>query len=214
MVDPSVAADVKGYLHDWMEGRLTLGVQERYARARRMFAAWCCEFGVDYASLRNDEVDIFVARFIFYVKEDEDSLLTRQSCLDLMATAQRRTCVTLRLSQQVLRLWQREAPPRQAEAMPACVAYALVTVLSAVLQRREAALHVLLAFSACLRIGESLSLRRCDLVMPRTESNEQCVLLLRATKRGFDHGVVLGNSVVVATVRSFLDTTPYADTMS
>lgn len=70
MVDPSVSADVKGYIHDWIEGRLTLGVQARYAQARRMFAAWCCEVGVDYASLKSDEVDIFVARFILHVKED------------------------------------------------------------------------------------------------------------------------------------------------
>lgn len=214
MVDPNVTAEARGYIHEWMEARLTPGVQERYARARRMFAAWCNEVGVECAALKNEEIDVFVARFILHVKEDDDSLLTRQSCLDLMATAQRRACAKLRLSQQVLRLWHREEPPRQAEAMPASVAYALVTVLSLVLQRREAALHVLLAFSACLRIGESLSLRRCNVVLPRSQSNEQCVLILRATKRGFDQRVVLGNSAVVATVRSFLDTTSYADGMA
>lgn len=97
--------------------------------------------------------------------------------------------------------------------MPACVVYALVTVLSAVLRRRGPALHVLLAFSAGLRIGESLELRRCDVVMPRAGSQEQCVLILRATKRGFDQRVVLGNPTVVATIRRFLETTSYGDNM-
>lgn len=41
-----------------------------------------------------------------------------------------------------------------------------------------------------------------------------CVLILRATKRGFDQRVVLGNASVVGTIRSFLEKTPYSDGMA
>lgn len=186
----------------------------RYVRARRAFAGWCRDYGVDVTVWNCDDLDVFVARFILFVKEDDDTTLTRQSCLYLMATAQRRASAKLTLSQQVLRLWQREAPPRQAEAMPSCVAYAMVVVLSQVRRCRVAALHVLLAFSACLRIGESLSLRRCDVVIPRAESAGQCVLILRATKRGFDQRVVVGNSIVVNMIRDFLKAEDHTDGMT
>lgn len=118
MADPQAAADVRTYIHEWIEDRLIVIVQERYASARRAFAAWCHEYGVDYAAPIGDDIDTFVARFMLHVKEDKDSALTRQSCLDLLATTQRRAGTRLRLSQHMLRLWHREAPPRQTEAMP------------------------------------------------------------------------------------------------
>lgn len=103
-------------------------------------------------------MDIFAARFILHVKEDDDTALSRQGCLGLLATEQRRAGMKLRLSQRVMRLWHKGAPPRQAEALPLGVAHALVTVCARVLGLRKCARHVLFAFSGCLRIGECISL--------------------------------------------------------
>lgn len=116
------------------------------------------QHGLDADELRGERVDVFVARFILHTKEDEDAVLSRQGCLDLLATAQKRAGVKLRLSQQVMRLWHREEPPRQAEALPLCAAYALVTVLAQVMKRRECALHVLLAFQGA---SASTKVSRC-----------------------------------------------------
>lgn len=105
MPDGDFVDSVRAYLHDWVESRLTVGVQTRSARARQEFASWCADHGIDVEELRGELVDIFVARLILHVKEDDDTVLSRQGCLDLLATAQRRAGLKLRLAQQILRLF-------------------------------------------------------------------------------------------------------------
>eukprot|EP00974_Lingulodinium_polyedra_P002408 224554-Lingulodinium_polyedra.AAC.1 len=54
--------------------------------------------------------------------------------------------------------WAKLEPPQQATCMPAEAAFASVVVLATVFGRPFEAVHVLLAFCGCLRIGESLAL--------------------------------------------------------
>lgn len=65
------------YLHDWLESRLTAGVQTRYARARHEFVVWCAEHGLAADELRGEPLDIFLARSVLHTKEDEDTVLSR-----------------------------------------------------------------------------------------------------------------------------------------
>lgn len=198
-------------LTEWIEGHLTQNVQARYAKAREQFMAWCQIVGLEPADLQAEEIDVMVAKFVLHVKEDCDDLLTRQGCSDLLATMQRRAGIKLHVTRQVLRLWSREFPPKQAEAMPAMVAYAAVTVMRHVLEQPAAAFHTLVAFSGLLRIGESLQLRREDIVVPRASGPQHVVLVLRTTKRGFDQRVVLSHPGVVAAVVGFLKAHPGED---
>ena len=197
MSSQGLIAEFRAVLWRWVESRLALGTQRRYARARAEFQDWCQELGVDPTLLANCDLDVLVARFALHMKEDEDTALARQGCVDLMATLSRRRGGGLHLTAQVLRLWHREEPPQQAEAMPACIAFAMIAVQALVLESPEAAVHTLCAFSGCLRIGESLNLRCCDVVLTRRGAPFQAVLILRATKRSFDQRVVLGHPAVV-----------------
>lgn len=52
MPDADLVDSVRAYLHDWVESRLTVGVQTRSARARQEFVAWCAENGLDADELR------------------------------------------------------------------------------------------------------------------------------------------------------------------
>jgi integrase len=102
------------------------------------------------------------------------------------------------LAQQILKAWNKEVPPVQAEAMPSSLAFAMVTTLALVFKEPQAAVLVLLAFTGCLRIGEALNLRTQDVFLPRPGSADQrAVIILRATKRSFDQRVVLANGRVV-----------------
>ena len=187
----------------WLDRQLQPATQERYSNARGAFDSWCAAAGFDWRDLQPSEVDVLASRFVLQVKEDRDVDLSRQGCLDLMASVQTRLGCSLRLTQRVLRAWQKEQPPKQAEAMPSVVAFALATVMIQVLGEPEAALHAVLAFCGLLRIGESLSLSYGDVMLPRDESPRAVVLILRATKRSFDQRVVLANADVVAMVEGF-----------
>lgn len=129
----------------------------RYAQARHDFEPWGCMQSADWHVLSQDDVDVIVARLILFVKEESDGVKTRQGCLDLLATIQRRASTKLKLTHVVMRSWQREVLPLQAEAMPAAAAFAAAKVVSCMLGAPKAAVHVVLAFASCLRIGEYLS---------------------------------------------------------
>ena len=198
-------AQLRAQVWDWLEGRLTSGTQVRYRRARTAFDEWLALRGIALENLAPTEVDPFLARYVLDTKEDEDSVLTKQGCVDLMATLGKRLGHPMRLCQQVLRAWSKEEPPRQAEAMPSAVAYAMVTTMAIVLKEPFIAIHVLLAYSACLRIGESLNLKMVDVVLPRARDPwMRAVLILRSTKRGFDQKVVLSNPETVRALMDFI----------
>ena len=205
MSSQALIADYRRYLWSWIESHLSVGVQRRYVRSRSEFACWCNALGVDLSQIGAADLDVLVARFVLHMKEEDDSPLTRQGCLDLLSSLQKRVGQPLRNSLQVLRLWSREDPPQQAEAMPSVIAFAMVTVLHLVVQSPAAAFHTLLAFCGCLRIGESLNLRRCDIVLPRSRHHVQLVvLILRATKRSFDQRVVIAHPTAVQMICDFL----------
>jgi integrase len=183
----------------WLEGRLAAGTQVRYQRARDDFALWQTRLGIGAAPLAPDQLDVLLAKYVLDIKEDCDTVVSRQQCIDLVASTQRRAGHPCRLAQQILKAWQKEVPPVQAEAMPAALAFAMVTTLSLVFKEQQAAVLVLLAFAGCLRIGEALGLRSQDVFLPRPGSADQRgVVILRATKRSFDQRVVIGNRRVVS----------------
>lgn len=202
MSGPTVAR-FRQELTEWIEAQLTQGVQLRYAKARALFPEWCCLQGLSLEEREADEADVVVANFVMHVKEDSDDL-TWQGCSDSLATMQRRAGMKLHFTWQVLRLWGRELPPKKAEDVPAIIAFASVTVMSLVLGEPEAVFHTLVAFSGLLRIGESLQLRRGDIVLPRPSGPRQVVLVLRTIKRGFDQRAVLNHPKVVAPIQGYL----------
>ena len=115
---------------DWLESRLAPGTQARYQRSRSLFLEWLSGRGLKLELLPLVELDVSVAAFVLEMKEEDDVELTKQGCVDLVATMQNRAGAPLRLSQKVLKAWQKEVPPRQADAMPKNVAFAMVTVMA------------------------------------------------------------------------------------
>ena len=137
-------------------------------------------------------LDVLLAKYVLGTKEDYDTAVSRQQCVDLVASALRRAGHPCRLAQQALKAGSKETPPVQAEAMAAPLAFAMVTTLALVFNEPQAGALVLLAFSGCLRIGEALDLHTQNVILPRPGSGDhQGVLILRATKRNFDQRVVL-----------------------
>ena len=190
---------------DWLEAKLQKGTLRRYTLARNSFEKWGLHLGIKTQSLEGDDLDVTLARFILDTKEDEDAPLTKQGCIDCVAAVQRRKGRTFRLANLVLKAWNKEQPPKQAEAMPAMIAYAMVTVMAVVLNEPIAALHTLLAFTGCLRIGESLGLKFDDVVLPRPFQGEhRLILILNQTKTSFDQRVVITNALVIKAVLEFL----------
>ena len=203
----SLTAAVSGFkqqIWSWLEGRLAPGTQVRYLRARQGFAEWQAQLGIRGEPLVPEHLDVLLAKYVLDTKEDQDTVVSRQQCVDLVASTQRRAGHPCKLAQQILKAWSKEVPPVQAEAIPAPLAFAMVTTLAMVMKEPQAAVLVLLAFTGCLRIGEALSLRVQDVFLPRPGSGEcQAVLILRATKRSFDQRVVLENHRVVAALKQY-----------
>ena len=199
-----VISNFRSRVLDWLEGQLARGTQVRYSRARDHFAKWTVMHGMDVQDMPTMTLDIVVAKFVLEQKEDDDADLTRQGCLDLMASLQTRAQSKLPLTHRVMRAWAKEQPPVQAEAMPKLVAYAMVTVLGSVLREPHAAAAVLLCFSGCLRIGEALGLTADDVFMGNSVGGRPTlILVLRSTKRSFDQRVVIWHPLVVAAFANF-----------
>ena len=197
----SLTAAVSGFkmqIWNWLEGRLAVGTQVRYQRARQDFALWQTRLGIEAGPLAPEHLDVLLAKYVLETKEDFDTAVSRQQCVDLVASTQRRAGHPCRLASQILKAWSKEMPPVQAEAMPASLAFAMVTTLTLVLEEPRAGVLLLLAFTGCLRIGEALGLRTQDVFLPRPGSGDhRGVVILRATKRSFDQRVVLENRRVV-----------------
>ena len=164
-----MAALVRHYrraIWSYLESRLSVGVQDRYAAARSRFADWCVERGFDSDELSPHDLDAVLGRFILEALEDEEAGWGRQAFLDLAAALQRRHAERLKLSWELLGEWGWLAPPQQAASLPAEAAYAAAVALVARFQRPAEGLHTLLCFCGLLRAGESLALRRSDVHVP------------------------------------------------
>ena len=196
-----LAAAFSGFgqrIWNWLEGRRAATTHRRYPRARDNFALWQAQLGFEAKAMAPEHLDVMLAKFVLEADDDFDTSVSRQHCIDLVASTQQRAGHPCRLAQQFLKAWGKVAPPVQAEAMPASLAFAMVTTLTLVLKEPRAGVLVLLAFTGCLNIGEALNLRTQDVFLPRPGSgNHRGVLILRTTKKNSDQRVVLENRRVV-----------------
>ena len=108
-----------------------------------------------------------------------------------------------RAAWKTLDAWRSQCPPKQAPALPAQFAFALVSWLL-VGERDHIALAILLCFCGLLRASEALNLRYQHVV----RSGSTYVLILGETKRGQEQKVVLVDPGVCQWIDLYLASHP------
>lgn len=106
----------------------------------------------------------------------------------------------------VLNEWKGTTPSNEAYPIPAMVLYAAV-VLAWAYGRPDDAVVLLLCFRGLFRIGEVLSLRLCDVLLPQQHLGGQALIIVLVSSKSGVAGtetVLLTNPRVIAFVKALI----------
>ena len=162
---------------------------KQYARVLDAFWADCRLKAVRFGNLSKEARDIYVAEYILDCKEEQRG--TRNEA-QLLLSALRKIMPRMKfvIAWRVVDTWKRHEPVKQSPAAPPELAKAIAVVAVAYGRSSVGAVSIF-GFSALLRCGETLELRRRDVHL----GSDCLVLTLGRTKRGEQQKVSVEDSV-------------------
>jgi len=196
----------RGRVVAFLSSSLKITTQAMYQRELEYFSNEMVSRGVDWTSLREEDLDWTIADFLVERYESTCSSQGLASAASLVAAiVKRNPRIRLTVSWKCLDLWRQKHPPVQAPAMPKALHKALINCLLIANQPVVAAV-VVVTFDGVLRASECLKLTAKSFL--RTAG--AYVAILGVTKRGMDQKVVLTNVATLAWLDAYFDRYPMA----
>ncbi len=195
---------------DLLEASVTPETWRRYKRCVQDFISWLDERGIN--PVRLTDLDWAMKDYFQYWYDRDPSAGRRQKCVQTRLGVIKvwpHARDKLLASSLALRGWTRQVPVRKRNPCPKSVCLVLIWhfVKSG---RRDMALVLWLMFDAYLRVGEVLSIRLSDVLLP-SEHTPGGIRLPR-TKTGSDQSVIIRNGFLWQLMIIELQNIPTAST--